>query len=106
MITLNFQEYYLISSASEISPACYKNGEVEDLTRVTSNSGKNRKSAEKDVEDAANGARNAPAPEDVMSISSSSGSTAAANNANGREDRCSCMMMRDYDDLSAVKVPY
>ena len=90
--TLNFQEYYLISSAPEISPACYKNGEVEDLTRVTSNSGKNKKSA--DLVDSANGSRNAPAPEDVMSISSSSGSTAAPNNANGTEDsRYSHMML-------------
>jgi len=71
----SINEFYEIYSASEISPACYKKGEMEDLTRVASNSVRSKKGAERHVENPTEAERNAS--ENVETISSSSGSTAA-----------------------------
>ena len=94
LFLFHFQEFYEIYSASDISPACYKKSEMEDLTRVASNSARSKAkkgTAERRVENSTGEERNAS--ESVETVSSSSGSTAAAaaaapKNTNGTEKRC------------------
>ena len=88
-LLFHFQEFYEIHSAPEISPACFKKAEMEDLTRVASNSARSKKGAEeRRVENSMEEERNAS--ENAETVSSSSGSTAtevAPKNSNGNEKR-------------------